>query len=296
MTAVGPADLTTTKGPTKRRTYTYEDRLGAIRLHEEGLSSTEIESRTGIDSSIIRRWVRRYEAEGNDGLRRKNAPAIVDATINNGNPKIFGTAGTSESSGTTELPGTSESTGTAGSAALRGYVRSIDNPGVVRALVERLTEYGVPVESITVGDDSLGYLRSLRFGSRVVVNSLFDLSSDISEIMRILGEAFAQQIGIVSLGDGGITLSPDTTSTGELLKLLGAYASMSGQTSPRLVVSSGERRGRPSNAISPGRVETYMNAVRLFNAGHSMSSAAKAAGCKYSSFRYWYLNYYTQRV
>lgn len=266
MTAVGPADLTTTKGSTKRRTYTYEDRLGAIRLHEEGLSSTEIESRTGIDSSIIRRWVRRYEAEGNDGLRRRNAPVPVDTTPSNNNPGTF------------------------------GYVRSIDNPGVVRALVERLTEHGVPVESITVGDDSLGYLRSLRFGSRVVVNSLFDLSSDISEIMKILGEAFAQQIGIVSLGDGGITLSPDTTGTGELLKLLGAYASMSGQTSPRLVVSSGERRGRPSNAISPGRVETYMNAVRLFNAGHSMSSAAKAAGCKYSSFRYWYLNYYTQRV
>ena len=290
MTAVGPADL---KESTKRRTYTYEDRLGAIRLHEEGLSSTEIESRTGIDSSIVRRWVRRYEAEGNDGLRRRNAPSIVDATINNGNPKLFGTAGTSESTGTTELPGTAESTG---SAVLYGYVRHIDNPGVVRALVERLTEHGVPVESITVGDDSLGYLRSLRFGSRVVVNSLFDLSSDISGIMRILGEAFAQQIGIVSLGDGGITLSPNTPNTSELLKLLGAYASMSGQTSPRLVVSSGERRGRPSNAISPGRVETYMNAVRLFNAGHSMSSAAKAAGCKYSSFRYWYLNYYTQRV
>ena len=177
-------------------------------------------------------------------------------------------------------------------AKIKGYIRRVDNPGVVQQMRRNIETSGVKSSDITVGNDPRLYLRSLEPGTVVVVNSLFDLSSDISGIMETLREAFSRNIAIQSLRDGGAVIDASRTKGRTLLDILGTYNALSAPSYPVLETSA-ERR-RSGYTISPGRTETYMTALKYFNDGYPMTRAAEAAGCSYPSFRYWYHKNYAK--
>lgn len=49
--------------------YDYAVRSRVILMSEGGMSSNEISTKTGIDASVIRRWIRRYQQYGPISLR-----------------------------------------------------------------------------------------------------------------------------------------------------------------------------------------------------------------------------------
>jgi transposase-like protein len=55
--------------------YPFETKLAAVHLHEEGsLSNAEIAKRLGLrQAARIRIWARRYQAEGEAGLRKQGS-------------------------------------------------------------------------------------------------------------------------------------------------------------------------------------------------------------------------------
>ena len=58
-----------------RRFYSMEQRRKAVELHKEGFGYKRISRALGIERSIIREWLRRYQKYGENGLRpwwRKN--------------------------------------------------------------------------------------------------------------------------------------------------------------------------------------------------------------------------------
>ena len=178
-------------------------------------------------------------------------------------------------------------------AITKGYIRRVDNPGVVQQMRRNLELSGVQPSDITVGNDPRSYLRSLEPGTVVVVNSLFDLSSDITGILETLREALSSDIAVRSLRDGKTIIDASSTDSKTLLEILGTYSALS-EPSSSVLETSAERR-RSGYTISPGRTEVYMTALKYFNDGYPMTKAAKAAGCSYPSFRYWYQNNFTDK-
>ena len=72
--------------PPRGAAYDYTVRSHIILLAGQGLTSYEISERTGVDSSVIRRWIRRYRAYGLHSLqpfwrpsRRVDLRAVVHA-------------------------------------------------------------------------------------------------------------------------------------------------------------------------------------------------------------------------
>lgn len=49
--------------------YPFSERKRVVELYESGLGSERISAATGIDSSIVRRWIRRYREHGLESLR-----------------------------------------------------------------------------------------------------------------------------------------------------------------------------------------------------------------------------------
>ena len=178
-------------------------------------------------------------------------------------------------------------------AITKGYIRRVDNPGVVQQMRRNLELSGIPSSDITIGNDPRSYLHSQEDGTMVVVNSLFDLSSDITGIMDSLREALSRGIAVQSLRDGKAVINASGTRGKALLDILGTYSALSASPSPVLETSA-ERR-RSCYTISPGRTEVYMTALKYFRDGYPMTKAAKAAGCSYPSFRYWYQNNFTDK-
>ena len=175
----------------------------------------------------------------------------------------------------------------------KGYIRRVDNPGVVQQMRRNIETSGVKPSDITVGNDPRTYLCSLEPGTVVVVNSLFDLSSDISGILETLREALSRDIAVKSLRDGGAVIDASRTGGKALLDILGTYSALS-EPSSSVLETSAERR-RSGYTISPGRTEAYMTALKYFRDGYPMTKAAKAAGCSYPSFRYWYQNNFADK-
>ena len=171
---------------------------------------------------------------------------------------------------------------------IKGYVRCVDNPAVVQQMRHNLENSGVRSRDITVGTDPKSYLHALASGSVVVVNSLFDLSSDLSGILEALREAFSRGIAVQSLRDGNAVIDVSTTDIKALLDILGTYCALNSSSGP--VLETPAERRRSGYTISPSRMELYMTALKYYNDGYSMTKAAKAAGCSYPSFRYWYQN------
>ena len=175
-------------------------------------------------------------------------------------------------------------------AITKGYIRRVDNPGVVQQMMSNLEASGVPSSDITIGSDLRTFLRLQEPKTLLVVNSLFDLSSDISGILEALREAFSRDIAVWSLQDGEVVLDASRTRGKALLNILGIYNALK---MPSSVLKTSVERRRSGYTISPGRTETYMTALKYFLDGYPMTKAAEAAGCSYPSFRYWYQNNYT---
>ena len=55
--------------PPRGAAYGYAVRMHVISLTSQGLTSYEISGRTGVDSSVIRRWIRRYRLYGHHSLQ-----------------------------------------------------------------------------------------------------------------------------------------------------------------------------------------------------------------------------------
>jgi transposase InsO family protein len=60
---------------TRRKRYTFEEKLRAVKLHvEEGFKVELVSVETGVSTSSLAVWVRDYRREGEMGLRRQAAP------------------------------------------------------------------------------------------------------------------------------------------------------------------------------------------------------------------------------
>lgn len=159
----------------KYRCYSYNDRLNAIMMSDRGMSSTEIAAVTGFNDSLIRYWVRRYRKNGLDGLKRKRY--------------------------------TPRSTAISESQGIKGFVRYIDNPEILNTQVEKLKSYGIIEDNIVIGDSAISLFNDQNVGLTVVLNSLFDLTSDLTGIIRLLSFALKKGITIVSLNDGRLEVN-----------------------------------------------------------------------------------------
>ena len=61
-------------GPRRKR-YTFEEKLRAVRLHlEEGFKVELVSVETGVSMSSLGAWLARYRKEGELGLRRQASP------------------------------------------------------------------------------------------------------------------------------------------------------------------------------------------------------------------------------
>ncbi|MCQ2143160.1 MAG: helix-turn-helix domain containing protein [Bacteroidales bacterium] len=175
----------------KYRSYSYEDRLDVIMMSDSGMSSTEIRDITGIDDSLIRYWVRRYRRNGMDALKRKRYSSAP-------------------------IP-------TTGKPGIKGYVRYIDNPEILNAQFEKLRQAGIESEDIIVSV-SAGSMLGEMSGSTVVMNSLFDLASDLPGIIRLLSIALRKDVTIISLNDGKVELNSKDQDTVNILAMFERYA------------------------------------------------------------------------
>ena len=61
-------------GPRRKR-YTFEEKLRAVKLHvEEGFVVEMVSAETGVSTSSLGVWLRDYRKEGEMGLRRQASP------------------------------------------------------------------------------------------------------------------------------------------------------------------------------------------------------------------------------
>ena len=59
-------------GPRRKR-YTYEEKLRAVKLHvEEGFNAALVCQETGVSPSSLGGWLARYRKEGEMGLKRES--------------------------------------------------------------------------------------------------------------------------------------------------------------------------------------------------------------------------------
>ena len=267
--------ISSCEGRGRYHSYSFDDRLKAVSMSEQGMSSLAISRAMGIDSSLIRSWIRRYKKEGLDGLKHK--------PYRNVTPEIpFTPISTHNDS--------AQETVTSG-GSLKGFVHFVDNPVLVRSMVNTLSAYGVHSNNIVVSEDIRDYSESLEPGDILVINSLFDISSDLSRMLSVLQDLLKTGISVVSISDKGQMIKPGNTDSVELVSILKNYLSIAWtdlrpverkdcQPEPKSVHQVFEQR----------KEERFSKARRLCEEGYSMAHAARTAGCSYSSFRYWLTN------
>lgn len=251
----------------KHNRYPLSDKLRAVAMSENGMGSIAIGKEMGIDSSLIRVWIRKYREYGIDGLKPasygKNVPVIV--MPKGGEGKQDGKSKDSK----------------------RGFVRYVDNPALMRSMIGRLSSYGIRYEDIKVWDNFNDYLKTVEKGETVVVNSLFDISTDISSLITIINTLFNNNITVISLEDNGTVLLSDGTELGTLLRVLHNYVKVASTDT----VPSFERVATPIK--DEPAMETvsfdqrFAKAYEIWCNGGTMAYAARASGCSYYSFRRW---------
>ena len=86
----------------KNASYSFEERIHAIRMYEQGQASKRISEALGIDPSTIRRWWRRFRLYGEESLlpywrekHRKDFQAMNRAEVENRFAKAYETYATS---------------------------------------------------------------------------------------------------------------------------------------------------------------------------------------------------------
>ncbi len=78
-------------GPRRKR-YTYEEKLRAVKLHlEEGFKVELVSEETGVSSSSLGAWLRDYRQHGELGLKRESWPPPGPTTPGRGQTEDRGT-------------------------------------------------------------------------------------------------------------------------------------------------------------------------------------------------------------
>lgn len=253
----------------KHGRYPMSDKLRAITMSESGMGSIAIGREMGIDSSVIRVWVRKYRTYGMDGLKpasyRKNAPLKSSGNEegHDGEPKD----------------------------SRYGFIRYVDNPALMRSMTGCLTSYGIRHENIEVWDNFSDYLKTVESGGTIVVNSLFDISTDVSSLITTINTLFNSNITVISLEDNGAVIMPDKAESGTLLRVLNNYVKVAcTDTAPSVKRAASCNMDELVNepAIETDSVDgRFADAYEIWCNGGSMAYAARVCGCPYSSFRYW---------
>lgn len=263
--------ISSCKNRGRYRSYSFDDRLKAVSMSEQGMSSLAISRVMGIDSSLIRGWIRRYKKEGLDGLKHKpyrNVPAESPFTP------------------VSTLDDSSQETVTS-NGNIKGFVHFVDNPALVRSMVNTLSAYGVHPDNIVVREDICEYLESLEPGDTLVINSLFDLSSNFSKMLFVLGDLLKADVTLVSISDNGQKIKPGDMDSLEIVSILKNYLSVAW-------MDVSQRTNPPAQSPSLTRSQkiedSFTEALEIYMKGHTMAFAARTAGCSYSSFRYWLTN------
>ena len=174
-------------------------------MKEAGMSSIEIGSSLGIDSSLIRGWIRRYRREGPDGLLRRSAKSRNSHVVLLRRLTVG------------SVPAVTDPT------RQKGFVHYADNPALVRTKASALTSFGIRPENIIVGNDIFESFRSLAAGDVLVLHSLHDLSGDPSGLFHALEKLLRAGITVVSISDNGQEIRPFGSPSAELVALLGNY-------------------------------------------------------------------------
>lgn len=187
------------------KSYSFDDKLKVVRMKESGMSSLEIGSSLGIDSSLIRGWLRRYRREGLDGLLRRSSKSRNSHLTIHRRPPV-GTAPIG-SAPTTQ----------------KGFVHYVDNPALVRSMVSTLLSFGIQPDNIIVGNDILESFCSFAAGDILVLNSLYDLSGDSIRLFHALEQLLRAGITVVSISDNGQEIKPDGSHPAELVSVLRNY-------------------------------------------------------------------------
>lgn len=195
------------------KSYTFEDRFKVIRMWESGLKSLEIGRTLEIDSSLIRGWIRQYRKYGVDGLIPRSSKLKDRRPTAHLRSAVSTTSFNTDSNSNTDP------------ASRNGFVHYVDNPALVRSMVCNLLSFGVLPENIIVGVDVLDFLPSFAAGNILVVNSLFDLSGDLSKLLHTLEELLRAGITVVSISDKGYEIKPDDSCSAELVSVIRNYIS-----------------------------------------------------------------------
>src|SRR6516225_5596405 len=59
--------------PKKRLTFTFEERLRAVKLHlEEGFTQETVAQEMGISSAAVYKWTARYRLQGEEALKSQS--------------------------------------------------------------------------------------------------------------------------------------------------------------------------------------------------------------------------------
>lgn len=255
----------------KHKRYLVCDKLRAVTMSESGMGSIAIGEQMGIESSVIRGWVRKYRKYGIDGLR--------PASYGKGTPPVVMTNGDERN-----LEGESES-------LKYGFVRYVDNAALMRSMIGRLLSYGIRQKNIEVWKNFIDFLKTVNDGGTIVVNSLFDIATDISSLITTINSLSLSNITVISLEDGGAAILPEETKSGALLQLLHNYVKVAdidavtsvGRASAQAVEEPDDEPVTKKENVD----ERFAKAYEIWCKGGSMASAARASGCSYSSFRYW---------
>ena len=263
--------------------YPMSEKLKAVTMSESGMGSIAIGEQMGIDSSVIRGWVRKYRKYGIDGLK----------------PASYG-----KSTPVNVMPEGKEKGQDGGAEdSKRGFIRHVDNAALMRSMIGRLLSYGIRRENIEVWENFSDYLKTIKDGETVVVNSLFDISNDISALITIINTLFNSNITVISLEDSGAAILPDGSESGTLLRILHNYVKVADiDTVPSGRRAATQTRDEPVNgpdnepATKAETVdERFANAYGIWCSGGSMAYAARVSGCTYASFRYWVMKNHKQR-
>lgn len=259
----------------KYRSYSMTDRLKAVSMSESGMGSVCIGREMGIDSSLIRGWIRRYKKDGINGLKPKSHRNGICGSVM---PQVAMIGLEQETS--TRIDGK------------KGFVHFVDNPVLVRSMVNTLSAYGLPMENIVVGDDARTLAHSMAAGGTLVLNSLFDLSCDFAKILYVIEDLLRAGITIVSISDKGLEINPGYTDSLGLVSILKNYLLFSVED----VNPAGDDTDRLLGyQVAQSIPRTYHNkkeqallaALDLYQKGHTMAYAVREAGCSYNAFRYW---------
>lgn len=269
--------ITQTSGACVRKkhgNYPMSVKLRAVSMSSSGLGSLTIGKEMGIESSVIRGWVRKYKKYGIDGLKT--------ACYRN-MPNRCGNAA-------------SEEPETPNNLSKRGFVRHVDNQSLMRIMVGRLSSYGIRQENIEVWESFSDYLKTIKDGETVVVNSLFDISTDISTLITLFNTLFASNITLISLEDGGTAILSEGLEPGTLLRILHNYVTVADRGTLTAVRSAAVQTADEPVVEKEINDDRFTKAYGIWCDGGSMAYAARASGCSYSSFRYWIMKNYRNRT